>query len=150
MNVYLVPGLLNGPVVVERLIRCIDPSKRDLALIADRFTPREVIAHLADWEPILLARMQQGRAQPGSTVEAWDEGDMAIAHDYKNSDIDAQLVLFAAHRAQTIAFVESLTADDLPRTVIHPEKGVMTLNDQANLLVCHDMYHIDQLSAYLV
>ena len=149
MHVYLLPALQSGPVVIERLVRAISPAHYDLALIADRFTPREVIAHLADWEPIMLARMQQARAQPGSTVMGQDEGEMAIRNGYRASNIDEQLMHFAAKRMETIAFVQSLTPDELPRTVVHNERGAMTLDDQANLLVGHDLYHIEQLSAYL-
>ena len=30
----------------------------------------------------------------------------------------------------------------------HAERGAMTLEDQANMLLGHDLYHIDQLSEF--
>jgi hypothetical protein len=150
MNVYLLPGLQSSPIVIERLIRLIPPDQRDLALQPNRFTPREVIAHLADWEPIMLSRVQQSLSQPGSTVEGWDEGVMAIENRYSERNIDEQLAHFAARRMEAIALFQTLAPDQLTRTIIHPERGVMTVDDQISLLLGHDMYHIEQLSAYLV
>jgi hypothetical protein len=149
MNVYLLPGLKTGPVVLERLIRLISPDRLDTPLEADRFTPREIIAHLADWEPIMMARVQQALDNPGSTVQAWDEGEMAIQNRYSETNIDEQLMKYAAHRAETISLLEKLNADQLKRTIVHPERGSMTVDDQASLLLGHDAYHIEQLSAYL-
>jgi hypothetical protein len=31
----------------------------------------------------------------------------------------------------------------------HPERGSMSFNDQANMLLGHDLYHVDQVSALL-
>ncbi len=150
MNVYLLPGLKTGPMVLERLIRLIGPDRLDTPLEADRFTPREIIAHLADWEPIMMSRIQQALDNPGSTVQVWDEGEMAIQNRYSDTNIDEQLMKYAAHRAETIALLEKLNADQLKRTIVHPERGAMTVDDQACLLLGHDAYHIEQLSAYLV
>ena len=150
MNVYLLPALKAGPVVLERLIRLIGPDRLDTPLEPDRFTPREVIAHLADWEPIMLGRLQQAIDHPGSTVQVWDEGEMAIQNRYSETNIDEQLMKYAAHRAETIARIEKLTPDELKLTIVHPERGSMTVDDQASLLIGHDAYHIEQLSAYLV
>ena len=33
--------------------------------------------------------------------------------------------------------------------VLYPERGVQTVEDLANMLLGHDMYHVEQLSAYL-
>jgi hypothetical protein len=149
MNPYLLPGLEAGPLVIRRLLRQIPASRLDEPLTADRFTPREVIAHLADWEPIMRDRIAAGRAHPGSTIEAYDEGAMAQDHDYAHSDPTVQCDIFERERSLTLVFVRILTAGDWDKTVMHPERGPLSVADLANLLLGHDLYHIEQLSAYL-
>jgi hypothetical protein len=112
---------------------------------ADRFTPREVIAHLADWEPIMLGRMQTALASPGASIEAFDEAQMAVDNVYLNLDPREQLHLFVQRRADTARWLRALPPDVWSQAVLHPERGLQTIEDQANLLLGHDLYHIEQL-----
>lgn len=149
MNPYLLPALELSPVVCERLLRQIPASRLDQALVSDRFTAREVMAHLADWEPIMRERIEQACRMPGSAIEVFDEGDMAVEHAYAASDPREQLLLFQRERQTTVDFVRRVAPESWRNTVTHPERGPMSAEDLANLLIGHDLYHIEQLSAYL-
>jgi uncharacterized damage-inducible protein DinB len=149
MNPYLFPALEYGPAIFDRLISHLDQSKFDEPTSPGRFSPREVVAHLADWEPILLARLHQTLSQPGSTQAVFNEGEMAIAHNYKASDIREQLQLFADRRKTTLTLLKSLAEEDWEKSALHPERGVLTIREQAFTLVGHDVYHIDQITAVL-
>ena len=50
MNFYLLPAIESGPKVVARLIQLIPNYRWDIHGDPNRFTVREVVAHLADWE----------------------------------------------------------------------------------------------------
>jgi|SRR5579871_1053366 len=149
MNFYLLPTLEFGPLVVRRLLHQIPASRLDEALVEGRFTPREVIAHLADWEPILRERIEAARTEPGTVIQVWDEGQMALDHGYARTDPEEQCALFIRERSLTAALVRGLAAEDWGKTVQHPERGVQSVDDMANLILGHDLYHIEQLSAFL-
>lgn len=149
MHAYLVPGLKLGPVVVRRVFERIPSARWDEPTSEDRFTPREVLAHLADWEPILLQRMVAGVEKPGVQIVAYDEGLRAIEQGYRHMDPWEQLDRFEAGRAMTVRYVEGLAPEVLQNTFVHPERGTMTVEDQANMLLGHDLYHLEQLSAFL-
>jgi len=149
MNPYLLPTLEFGPVVVRRELDHIAPDRLDRAAEPGRFTPREVIAHLADWEPISRGRIESALREPGSAIEAFDEVEMARANGYAASDPHEQCDLFARERAATAALLRRLGPEDWTKTVFHPERGILTVADQANALIGHDLYHIEQLSASL-
>jgi hypothetical protein len=146
---YLLKGLRAGPIAIERLVGAIATSDHDVAKEQGRFTPREVVAHLADWEPIMRGRIEQAVNAPGTVIPAYDEGQMAIDNNYAGSDINAQCTLWKGERAKTAEYVASLKGDDLQKSVTHPERGVQTVEDLANMLLGHDMYHVEQLTAYL-
>ena len=147
MNPYLLPVLEFGPCIMRRLVQQMPPERLDRPSAPDRFTPREVIAHLADWEPIMLARIHQAIENQGSTLTVYDEGEMAIAHRYAESNLTQQLELFAAHRKATAEYLRQLPEDLYENVVIHPERGKLTVKDQAWTLIGHDMYHIEQLTS---
>ncbi len=146
MNSYLVPGLQSSPTIFRALFREVSDERLDQPTAPGRFTPREVIAHLADWEPILRdERMRDVLEQPGRTVAAYDEGEIAERNRYRESDPEASLQTFAAERAKTVAFVQGLTEAQMDTPMIHPERGTMTIRDLANTMLGHDLYHIEQL-----
>jgi len=150
MNFYLLPAIELGPLTVVRLLRHIPAERMDEALHPDRFTPREVAAHLADWEPIMRARIQSAVTTPGVTITAYDEGQMAIDHRYRERDPHEQAELYLVERRITAQLIRSLTPEQWASAVQHPERGRQSAEDLANLLLGHDLYHIEQLSEYLL
>jgi hypothetical protein len=149
MNAYLLPSLEFGPLVVRRLLDRLPAGRLDEALHPDRFTAREVVAHLADWEPIMRDRIRIALDQPGAEIPAYDEGQMALDHRYAEQDPAAQAEVFIRERAETAAFLRGLAAEDWGKHAFHPERGRQSVEDLANLLLGHDLYHIEQLTEYL-
>ncbi|HVL39094.1 MAG TPA: DinB family protein [Fimbriimonadaceae bacterium] len=149
MNPYLLNTLEMGPAIVRRLLHHLPQARLDEALSPDRFTPREAIAHLADWEEILLARMQRTLAEPGHTILGMDESVRAEEQGYRTSDIWQQADSFQQRRKRTAEWLRSLPTDAWRATATHNERGPQSLYDQANLLLGHDLYHIEHLTLYL-
>lgn len=149
MNAYLLPTLEHGPRAVKRLLEKIPQSRWDERLQPDRFSPREVIAHLADWEPIMLQRIKTARETPGGRIMKYDEAQMAIDHDYAHSDPSVQADRFIHLRAETATYLRTVNANEWTNVGIHDERGEQSVEDLANFLLGHDMYHLEQLSEYL-
>jgi hypothetical protein len=149
MNPYLLDAIEFGPVAVARLIERIPPDRLDVAAEEGRFTPRQVIAHLADWEPIDRVRILAGVNNPGSTIEPYDEMEMARANHYEESDPAERCEVFLRERKKTAELIRGLKADDWSNSVYHPERGTLTVVDLCIIVLGHDLYHIEQLTASL-
>lgn len=149
MHAYLFPGLEAGPRTIQRLIRKIDLELMDVPTHPERFSPRYVVAHLADWEPISRGRMQAAVEAPGSPVPGIDEVVRAKEQGYANWDPHEQAEAFLLRRAETIAFLKSLAPEDWSKTAVHSERGEMTVYDYANMELGHDLYHVIQLCSVL-
>ena len=149
MHPYFARGLSFGPIVMGRLIKALPYEEHDLITEEGRFSPREVVAHLAEWEPIFLERIRQAVEQPGSEIEVFDEGEMAAANEYYRQDIFENLTKWMGARQKTVEYVSSLTSEDLQKSINHPQLGELTAFAIASMLVSHDMYHLEQISSYL-
>lgn len=149
MHGYLLPGLEKSPNAISAVVRHIPGVRLGVHTDEGRFSPREVVAHLADWEPIFLRRMQTAETSPGATVEVYDEGDRALEQNYGGSDVGEQLRLFRSARDKTVAWLKQLPSESWSRAIEHPERGRMTIEDLANMLVGHDVYHLEQLTSAL-
>ncbi|RYG21318.1 DinB family protein [bacterium] len=146
---YLFIALATSPRTVAYLVRQLDPALLDQPTAEGRFTPREAVAHLADWEPIMRGRLRQTVDRPGSTIVAHDEGERAIRLGYSKLDVEEQLALFARERTETVAYLRQVAPEDWTLRAVHEERGPYTLREQANFFVCHDQYHVEQFLTLL-
>lgn len=142
-------GLSSGPETLVKLIGLLPKDAFDRQLAPGRFTPREAMAHLVDVEPLLLARLKMGVEQPGSTVPLIDEDALAAIGGYGATDPLEMAVRYQQLRAETVAYVEALTDEDLARVFNHPETGPLTVREQVWIFLGHDEYHIAHLAEYL-
>jgi hypothetical protein len=150
MNFYLMISIEFGPQVIRRLVDQLDPADWDRRLNPDRFTPREVVAHVADWEPIMRGRIRTALREPGSPILAYDEGQLALDHKYSETDPVEQAEAFIRERRTTAELLRQIDSEEeWQRVATHPERGSQSVEDQANLLLGHDLYHIEQLAEYL-
>ena len=147
--VYLFKGLECAPSAVERIVARIPTESYDEKRDPERFTLREAVAHLRDWEPINLDRLRRGVEEPGCTVLDIDEGQMAIDGGYAARDPRDEARRFAALRRETVAYLETLKDEDWAKTYVHSVKGHQTVLEQAVAILGHDVYHLDQFAEYL-
>lgn len=145
MTHYAVRAVSYSPAVVERIVRLIPSDRISVPTGPGRFSPKEVLAHMADWEPVALGRIRAAVENNGSQIENWDEDQMAIDHDYASCDLGEQLALYRERRAATVEYVKTIPEDKWGNSVVHSAWGAMTVDDLVNLLVQHDMYHLEQL-----
>jgi uncharacterized damage-inducible protein DinB len=144
---YLVGALAANPPLVAQFFGQVQ-TRLDAPTGPDRFTPREVLAHLVDWEPIFRGRMQQAFERPNSSLTAYDESARAQEFQYGTWDAETTLSRFLAERETTVAWLRSLSPEDWARAARHPERGTMSIADIAHYLLTHDLYHISQLRQF--
>lgn len=145
---YLLEGLASGPSVVSTLLQQFQAKDYDKEFDSDRFTVREVVAHLADWEEIWRARAEHGQAQADGAVQALDEGERAAAQNYATWDVEQSVAMYVQRRADFVARVRSLSAEEMDRTYLHPAFGPISVWVHCVMLAGHDLYHIQQLLDY--
>lgn len=149
MKPYFINVMEFGPVTMARIVNRIDPHRFDERTDPDRFTLREAIAHMADWEPILRGRIRTGVETPGATIEAYDEGELADKNAYQTKNVSESLETYRRERAETVRYVQGLSDEDLQKHFIHPERGPLTISDMVYMMNGHDLYHIEHLTQYL-
>jgi len=148
-NAYLLSGLHNGPLIVKWIVERAPMEIYDTRTDPERFTFREIIAHLVDWEPIVVSRMRQTIERPGSVLIVWDEAQRAVDGKYGETDPREQAEKLIVLRQETIRFLQDEASGNWDATVTHPERGPQSLYDMANLELGHDTYHVEQLLQFL-
>ena len=147
---YLLIDLESAPDVLAKLLEGVsDPAVWDARPDPERFTLREVVAHLADWDRVFLGRMRQTRDMDNPTLQGIDEGQVAADNDYAHADPHESLRRYKANRTETVSFLRALPPEQWQRTGSHTELGPITLEAQAALIAFHDGYHRRQVVDWL-
>lgn len=149
MHAYSDHGLRLAPKSFAHILRALSADALDRHTDPDRFTVREVIAHLADWEPILRGRIESALSEDNPAIQSYDESERAISQNYSAQDPWVALENWQRERAKTADLCKSLTAEQWSRPFTHPERGRMTVETMASFLHGHDHYHLEQISALL-
>lgn len=150
---YLLHGLNDTPVTLDFLLKHASERDYDRRPDPQRFTVREVLGHLADWESIWLERMLRMRDEDNPTLPGYDEGQLAIDHDYAHQDVTAQQTRFREGRAELMAYLHTLEAEGWQRAGVRTEGeaivGRVTVEALATLILAHDAYHLRQIAEWL-
>ncbi len=145
---YALQSLAGSPDVFLALTRGMTDEEADRRPDPARFTIREAIAHLADWEGVFLKRMTDTRDTDNATLQGYDEGQWAIDHDYAHSDWQTELERFREGRARCLEFLRALSPAQRARIGQHTEAGPITLEEQMLLMTVHDGYHLAQVAQW--
>ena len=137
------------PSALTMILDQVRPERYGDVLAAGRFSLTEMVAHLADLEQVWLDRITLAYEAPGSSVEGFDPAVRAQEKHYKDRDIHHELEVFDNRRRDTMDFLGRLTAEDMGKSVVHPQWGAVSIRDLAEIIAGHDIYHLEQAAHYM-
>lgn len=127
------------------LLTEIGPTRANTAPAPGKWSPAEIICHLADCELVFAFRLRQTLAEEGHIIQPFDQDKWAV--HYPDTDAGEALALFIALRYWNLKLVHKSLPAAANRTVTHPERGTMTFQTIVETMAGHDLNHIAQLTA---
>jgi uncharacterized damage-inducible protein DinB len=112
-----------------------------------KWSARQLLAHLADVEFINYWRFCRAVAEPGSTVESFDEARWERVLDYASRPVAVSRAMIAGMRAALLHHAKTLSDATLANACTHPEKGRMSGFEWLTLMVAHTEHHLGQIAA---
>jgi len=110
-----------------------------------KWTARQVMVHVAQWEMILGVRLRYGVAAPDYVVQPMDQDEiMRLEGDV--IDGPTAWAAFDGNRRMNLAFALSLSSADRKRKFVHPEHGEIDVDYVLVTLAGHAVHHFRQLA----
>jgi hypothetical protein len=134
------------PGELRRIFQTLGDERIDAAPAPGKWSPREILCHLADCEVVFAFRLRQGVAQDHHVIQPFDQtrwGD-----NYGSYQASDAMAVFTSVRQWNLAFVKGLDADNLRKVLNHPERGDMTLQTVLETMGGHDINHLQQLANF--
>lgn len=141
-------SLRHTPAILRRIAGNVVEDRARECLGEDRFTLIEMVAHLADSESILFGRIREAVERDVPSFQRVDVDERAREGRFAERDLAAELDAFAVRRAETVAFLEGLSEAQFAREFVQAT-GRTSIQAFVACLAGHDLYHLEQASAYL-
>ena len=131
------------PAALEAAAEAIGPARLTVAPAPGKWTPAEILCHLADCEVAFGFRLRQTLAEAHHVLQPFDQELWAAQY----SGITAQqaLAAFAAMREWNLILIRNAPHGSAKKPVTHPERGAMTFQTIVETMAGHDLNHILQL-----
>jgi poly(3-hydroxyalkanoate) synthetase len=113
----------------------------------DGWNARQIIHHLADSESQSCARLKRLVAEPGTTIQGYDENKWAQSTTlgYTVLPIENSLALFKAARNASLETIKRLSVEQLSNAGTHTESGAYDLKKWFSSYINHPKDHAEQL-----
>ena len=125
------------------LIARIGNDRVNLAPSPGKWSPAEIVAHLADCEIVFAFRLRQTLAEDGPTIQPFDQEKWAAT--YPGVSAGLALGTFSSMRRWNLRLIENAMPQAAERTMTHPERGTMTFKNVVETMAGHDLNHLGQL-----
>ncbi|OGF54585.1 MAG: hypothetical protein A2Z21_06850 [Candidatus Fraserbacteria bacterium RBG_16_55_9] len=146
---YILQGTAASPTVLAYLLKNAPKQVYDRRPDPERFTIREVVAHLADWESVWMERLSKVRDEDRPTLPDRDPDQMAKEHGYEHADVGASLRRFQEGRREVLKLLENLEPSEWSRIGHHTTRGTLSIHDLAVIMLGHDNYHLVQVTEWI-
>lgn len=137
------------PSVVLRVVHGVDSQTLRERETPGRWSPLEILAHVADEEVEDFRPRAQAAAAGASIPWAIDPERWVTERGYNAQDPAEVLQRFAAERETSCAWLRSVSVNVLDSALEHPKLGSMRCGDFVAAWRLHDLLHLRQLGTAL-
>ena len=138
----LIEQYLAGPRELRSAVAGMTREQVLARPIAGKWSTLEVVAHIADFEPIFADRMKRIIAEDKPTLIGADENDFARALAYHERDLQEELTIIEATRSQLARILRKLPDSVLQRVGNHSGSGPRTLEQYMTGAIKHLPHHL--------
>ena len=138
----LIDDYLAGPQTLRNAIAGMTAEQIDAAPIPGKWSTRQVICHIADFEPIYGDRMKHVIAEDEPSFAGGFHQQFADHLAYDARAIDEELAVIEAVRNQMARILRTLPPESFERTGIHSVDGPITLGALLERITGHIPHHV--------
>lgn len=131
-----------GPDQLRTIVARAPRTAWDQRPVPGKWSIREVVCHIADFEPINADRIKRVLVEDNPTLFGGDENLFAAGLHYASRDVDEELDLIAVVRKQLARILRNTDVEDFQRTGVHTEAGPLTLESLLERTTRHIPHHI--------
>lgn len=134
------------PEQIEAAVRGLNDQQMDTPYGPGKWTPRQVVHHLADSHMNAMLRMKTVLAEDHPTIKTYNQDDWARFRDASAIPVDSSLSIIRGLQHRMAEMLDHVKDSDWARKAMHPERGEITLDDLLKIYAYHGEKHCGQIT----
>jgi hypothetical protein len=128
---------------LRQFAKAIGERRINEPIAPGKWSPRQILAHLADCELGFGFRYRQVLAEENHVTQPFDQD--LWAKNYAVYKAAQALETFTVLRDWNLTLLRTVTAEQMMKAVVHPERGKMVFKTLIETSAGHDINHLQQL-----
>jgi uncharacterized damage-inducible protein DinB len=138
----LIDEYLAGPRALRKAVVGMSREQLVARPVPGKWSTLEVVAHLADFDPILADRLKRVIAEDNPPLIGADQNRFQAALAYHDRDLEEELAIIERTRSQMARILRTLPDSALRRVGQHDERGPLTLEQLLSGAAKHIAHHL--------
>jgi uncharacterized damage-inducible protein DinB len=138
----LIRSYLAGPQQLRDAVAGMTESQLDSTPVPGKWSTRQVICHIADFEPVYADRMKRVIAEDHPALASGDPDLFAARLAYNVRSVEVELGLIDIVRRQMAEILETLPLEAYQRVGRHSRDGDLTLETLLRRITGHIPHHL--------
>ena len=142
----LIADYLAGPAALRQAIQGMTPAQLNAAPIPGKWSTRQVICHIADFEPVYADRIKRVIAEDEPLLMSGDPDQFAAKLAYDQRDLETELQLIEIVRRHLADILRTLPAETFQRAGKHSRDGLLTIETLLSRITGHIPHHVQTIA----
>jgi DinB family protein len=134
--------IAEAPTKLRTAVAGLADSQLDTPYRPEGWTVRQVVHHVPDSHLNAYTRFKLALTEDTPTIKPYDEAAWAKLEDSKSTPVATSLALLDAVHDRWVRILRAMSSADFSRTLMHPENGVMNLDQMLALYEWHSRHHV--------
>ena len=136
-----------APKRIAKLLKGLSEKQLARRPAPDKWSIKEVVAHLADGEIVLGSRLRFVAAQDRPLLPGYDQDRFVAGLGIERVSTEDLLEAFVAARALNVGLLRRLPKEAFQRVGLHAERGEESIATMVAMYAGHDRIHEQQIAA---
>ena len=142
----LIADYLAGPAALRQAIQGMTPTQLNAVPIPGKWSTRQVICHIADFEPVYADRIKRVIAEDEPLLMSGDPDQFAAKLAYDQRDLETELQLIEVVRRHLAGILRTLPAETIQRAGKHSRDGLLTIETLLTRITGHIPHHVQTIA----
>jgi hypothetical protein len=142
-----IDAIAHTPAALRAAVAGLDDQQLDTPYRDGGWTVRQVIHHVPDSHMNAFIRFKLGLTEDEPTIKPYAEDRWAQLADAKVTPVEVSLTLLETLHQRWDIVLRAMGPADFQRTLSHPEKGRLTLDQMLGLYSWHGRHHVAHVTA---
>ncbi|MGA7461601.1 MAG: putative metal-dependent hydrolase [Candidatus Korobacteraceae bacterium] len=139
--------LAKTPLQMRSAVQGLSAPQLDTPYRPEGWTVRQVVHHVPDSHMNAYIRFKLALTEPEPKIRPYKEAEWAKLPDTAVTPIEVSLQLLAALHSRWVDLLQNMQPSDFERTLYHPERGVLTLEQTLAMYAWHSGHHLAHISS---